>query len=149
MRKAQLAAFLLAGLAFAGPAAQAFVFRIGDTVYVDGKRYSWEEWKKIREHTPQEAPAARSAQEVATVKPAAPLAADAPRAASCSTTGDHDEFPADDERFSCSAGLGALTREELLRQGWKIDLVEKIPAAEGRRSARGLPLYRYKLVISR
>ena len=27
----------------------AFVFRIGDTVYVDGKRYSWDEWKKIRD----------------------------------------------------------------------------------------------------
>jgi hypothetical protein len=151
MRKAQLAAFLLAGLAFAGPAAQAFVFRIGDTVYVDGKRYSWEEWKKIRDHYQPQAPAAQSAEQVAaTAKPAAPpLAADAPRAASCSTTEDHDEFPADNERFSCSAGLGALTREELLRQGWKIDLVEKIPAAEGRRSARGLPLFRYKLVVSR
>jgi len=44
-----------------------------------------------------------------------------------------------------------LTREEILRQGWKIDLIEKIPtpADKPSQSPRGLPLYQYKLVISR
>ena len=61
-----------------------------------------------------------------------------------------DEFPSEEERFQCSAALGALTREEILRAGWKIDLIEKIPAPAGLApSARGLPVYKYKMVISR
>ncbi len=149
MRSGYLVLLAVLGLAVAAPAAQAFVFRIGDTVWVDGKRYSWEEWKKIRDNYRPDETSAKQPDQVATAKPTAPAAADAPRAASCSTTGDHDEFPPDGERFQCSAGLGALTREELLRQGWKIDLIEKIPSSAGQQSARGLPLYRYKLVISR
>jgi hypothetical protein len=117
-----------------------FVFRMGDTVYVDGKRYSWEEWKKIRD-TYQQQPTAT----------AVPVPSQAARAASCITTIYYDEFPSEDERFQCSSGLGALTREEILRQGWKIDLIEKIPTTPGQpaQSPRGLPLYQYKLVISR
>ncbi len=122
----------------APPALAAFIFRVGDTVYVDGKQYSWEDWKKIRDTYQPEAPA-----------PAVP--AQEPRAASCVSSIYYDEFPSDDERFKCSAGLGALTREEILRGGWKIDLIEKIPSPPGNpaQSARGLPLYLYKLVISR
>ena len=119
----------------ATPAMAALVVRIGDMVYVDGKQYTWDEWQKIRD-TP-----------AASVVPT--KAAAQPRAASCSTTVYHDEFPPDDERFDCSADLGRLSREELLRQGWKIDLIEKIPAPSQAVSPRGLPLYRYKLVISR
>jgi hypothetical protein len=81
----------------------------------------------------------------------AATAAQEPRAASCVTSIYYDEFPSEDERFRCSAGLGALTREEILRRGWKVDLIEKIPAPAGSpsQSGRGLPLYLYKLVISR
>lgn len=143
-----LAALVVVGFALAAPAAHAFVFRIGDTVYVDGKQYSWDEWKKIRDTYQREAPP-KSTEPVAMVKPVPASAADSPHAASCSTSIYYDEFPPDDERFECSAGLGALTREELLRQGWKVDLIEKIPSAGGQPSPRGLPLYRYKLVISR
>ena len=121
----------------ATPAMAALVVRVGDIVYVDGKQYTWEEWQKIRD--------TRNASAIPTkAAPAAQL-----RAASCSTAVYYDEFPPEDERFDCSADLGRLTREELLRQGWKIDLIEKIPAPSQAQSPRGLPLYRYKLVISR
>jgi len=130
-------ALLLMTLCSAAPPALAvFIFRMGDTVYVDGNQYSWEEWKKIRD----------------TYQPEAPVpAAQGPRAASCVTSIYYDEFPSEDELFSCSAGLGALTREEILRSGWKIDLIEKIPSPPGgpAQSPRGLPLSLYKLVISR
>ena len=135
-------AMLLAALCIAAPPAMAvFVFRMGDTVYVDGKRYSWEEWKKIRD----------AYQQQPTPTAAVSVPSQAPRAASCVTTIYYDEFPSEDERFQCSSGLGALTREEILRQGWKIDLIEKIPTTPGQpaQSPRGLPLYQYKLVISR
>ncbi len=117
-------------LALAAPAAQAIVFRVGDTVYVDGKKYSWEEWKKLRDS--------------AAAEPSAPKAAENPaiRAASCSTSIYYAEFPSDDERFDCTGGLGALTREEILRAGWKIDFVDKIAGEKA-------GLYKYKLVISR
>jgi len=123
----------------APPALAAFIFRVGDTVYVDGKRYSWEEWKKIRDN-PESAKQAQ---------PAAPAAG--PRAAACTTAIYYDEFPSEDERFQCSAGLGALTREQILEKGWKVDFVEKIPPPSDQpgQSPRGLPLYLYKLVISR
>jgi hypothetical protein len=121
----------------ATPAMAALVVRIGDMVYVDGKQYTWDEWQKIRD-TP-----------AASVVPTKAAPTGQPRAASCSTAVYYDEFPPEDERFDCSADLGRLTREELLRQGWKIDLIEKIPAPSQAQSPRGLPLYRYKLVISR
>jgi len=102
-----------------------FVFRMGDTVYVDGKRYSWEEWKKIRD-TYQQQPAQTAAVSVPS---------QAPRAASCITTIYYDEFSVEDERFQCTPA-GALTREEILRQGWKIDLIEKIPPRPASRRSR-------------
>src|SRR2546425_12983641 len=142
MKRIVCLAMLLAVLCFAAPPAMAvFVFRAGDTVYVDGKRYSWEEWKKMRD-TYQQQPA-----------PTAAVSAlsQPPLAASCITTIYYDEFPSEDERFQCTSGLGALTREEILRRGWKVDLIEKIPATPGQpaQSPRGLPLFLYKLVISR
>ncbi len=142
MRRLLSAAMLLVALCFAAPPAMAvFVFRAGDTVYVDGKRYSWEEWKKIRDNSQQQ-----PAQTAAVSVP--PQAA---RAASCITMIYYDEFPSEDERFQCGSGLGALTREEILRRGWKVDLIEKIPTTPGQpaQSPRGLPLFLYKLVISR
>ena len=142
MRRFYFAALLLLALCFVAPPAMAvFVFRMGDTVYVDGKRYTWEEWKKIRD-TYQQQPTPTAAVSVPSQDP---------RAASCITTIYYDEFPSEDERFQCSSGLGALTREEILRQGWKVDLIEKIPTTPGQpaQSPRGLPLYQYKLVISR
>jgi len=120
----------------------AFIVRVGDTVYVDGKQYSWEEWKKIRDNPDL----------VKQHSAAAPTPAPAgPRAAACATAIYYDEFPSEDERFQCSAGLGELTREQLMQKGWKVDFVEKIPPPQGQpaQSPRGLPLYVYKLVISR
>ena len=136
-------------LAFlAPPALGALIFRVGDTVYVDGKEYRWEDWKKIRDTYQPEAPGPVEAARAAPAAAAVP--AGEPRAASCVTSIYYDEFPSEDERFKCSAGLGALTREEILKGGWKIDLVEKIPSPPGSpQSARGLPLFLYKLVISR
>jgi len=146
-----VAMLLVALFAAAPPALAVFVFRAGDTVYVDGKRYSWEEWKKIRDSYQPEAPAAKTADTVAAAPAAVPAAAQEPRAASCITSIYYDEFPSEDERFQCTSGLGALTREEILRRGWKIDLIEKIPTPADKplQSPRGLPLYQYKLVISR
>ena len=130
------------------PAFAAFIFRSGDSVWVDGKRYTWEEWKKIRD----DPELVKQSQEAAApkVEPAKPAQGEV-RAATCATTIYHDEFPGDDERFECSAGLGALTRQQILEKGWKVDLIEKIPPPSGQpaQSPRGLPLYSYKLVISR
>jgi hypothetical protein len=120
---------------------------MGNTVYVDGKAYDWEEWKKVRDDPKRlasQAPAQPAVTPVATAAPASPPAADFPRAASCITAGAYSEFPDEDERFECTRGLGALTREEILRQGWKVDLIEKIPAGAG-----SAPVFQYKLVISR
>jgi len=129
-------------------AAGAFIFRSGDSVWVDGTRYDWEEWKKIRD----DPELVKQSQEAAARKaePAKPAPGEA-RAATCATAIYHDEFPGDDERFQCSAGLGALTRQQILEKGWKVDLIEKIPPPSGQpaQSPRGLPLYSYKLVISR
>ena len=126
---------------FAAPALAAFIFRVGDTVYVDGKQYSWEEWKRIRDN-PE---ALKQSQPPAS----APVAG--PRAAACTTTIYHDEFPSEDERFQCSADLGMLTRGQIMEKGWKVDFVEKVPPPSDQQtqSPRGLPLYLYKLVISR
>jgi len=122
-----LAATLLLSLGLgAGSVAAGVIFRVGDTVYVDGKQYSWDEWKKMRD--------------TAAVVPAA--AAPQLRAASCITAIYYDQFPSEDERFDCSGGLGTLTREEILRAGWKIDFVDKIAGEKA-------GVYKYKLVISR
>ena len=136
-----LLALPLALAIVAPPALAVFTFRVGDTVYVDGKRYSWEEWKKIRDDP----------ESLKQPQPAAPVPAAGPRAAACTTAIYYDEFPSEDERFQCSAGLGALTREQILEKGWKVDFVEKIPPPSDQpaQSPRGLPLYLYKLVISR
>ena len=125
----------------APPALAAFIFRVGDTVYVDGKRYSWDEWKRIRDNP----------ESLKQPQPAAAAPTTGPRAAACTTVIYYDEFPSEDERFQCSAGLGALTREQILEKGWKVDFVEKIPPPSNQpaQSPRGLPLYLYKLVISR
>jgi hypothetical protein len=119
----------------AQPAMAALVFRIGDTVYVDGQRYSWDEWKKLRDSDRREAaPAAIPAADITAV-----------RAASCVTPMHYAEFPSDDERFDCSGGLGALTRDDIMHRGWRIDYVEKVPTTQ----ASGVQLYKYKLILSR
>lgn len=124
---------MLAIGAAATPARADLVFRVGDTVYVNGKQYTWDEWQKVRASSERAQPAAAP-------KPSAP------RAASCVTPTGYTEFPGDSERFECSAGLGSLTREELVRAGWRVDYVEKVPGPQ----VSGDPaLYRYKLVISR
>jgi hypothetical protein len=132
-------------LLVASPALAAFIFRSGDSVWVDGKRYTWEEWKTIRD----DPELVKQSQQPEAAKPAAPVAG--PRAAACTTAIYYDEFPSEDEKFQCSGGLGALTREQILQGGWKVDLIEKIlpPAGQPAQSPRGLPLYLYKLVISR
>jgi hypothetical protein len=129
----------LALAAAASPALAALIFRVGDTVYVDGKQYSWEEWKKIRDNPDL------------LKQPPAAAPATGPRAAACTTAIYYDEFPSEDEQFQCSAGLGTLTREQILQRGWKVDFVEKIPPRSGEtaQSPRGRPLNLYKLVISR
>jgi hypothetical protein len=146
LKRTSLAFAFAAGLLLAAsPALAAFIFRAGDSVWVDGKRYTWEEWKRIRD----DPEFVRQSQEAEAAKPAAPVTG--PRAAACTTAIYYDEFPSEDERFQCSAGLGALTREQILEKGWKVDFVEKIPPPPGQtaQSPRGLPLSLYKLVISR
>jgi hypothetical protein len=137
---------LALGVALAQSAVAAFIFRSGDTVWVDGKRYTWAEWKKIRD----DPELVKQSQDAATAKAEPAKPGDA-RAATCATTIYHDEFPSDDEQFQCTAGLGALTRNQILQKGWKVDLIEKVPPPSGQpaQSPRGLPLYSYKLVISR
>ena len=141
---------LLALAAAVSPALAAFIFRVGDTVYVDGKQYSWEEWKKIRDDPERLKRELAKPEGAAAIDPAVP-AAPSPRAAACTTIIYYDEFPSEDERFECSVGLGTLTREQILQRGWKVDFVEKIPPLPGQpvQSPRGLPLNLYKLVISR
>ena len=141
---------LLALAAAVSPALAAFIFRVGDTVYVDGKQYSWEEWKKIRDD-PELLKRELAKPEGAAAKDSVAPAAPSPRAAACTTIIYYDEFPSEDERFQCTAGLGTLTREQILQRGWKVDFVEKIPPLPGQpvQSPRGLPLNLYKLVISR
>ena len=123
------------------PALAAFIFRVGDTVYVDGKQYSWEEWKKIRDNP----------EALKQSQPAAPAPVAGPRAAACTTAIYYDEFPSEDERFQCTAGLGVMTRGQIVEKGWKVDFVEKLqpPSDQPSQSPRGMPLYLYKLVISR
>ena len=163
MRRIFTIAVLLAGALAAPPAGAEFIVRIGNTVYVDGKAYDWEEWKKIRDDPRRLTSAATlqppqgisgpapQASTAAVQEAAGKAAAGGPHAASCMTAAYFDEFPSEEERFQCGAALGALTREEILRAGWKIDLIEKIPAPAGLAapSARGLPVYKYKMVISR
>ena len=146
MKRTGLALAFAAGLFLvASPALSAFIFRAGDSVWVDGKKYSWEEWKKIRD----DPELVKQSQQPEAAKPAAPAAG--PRAAACTTAIYYDEFPSEDERFQCTAGLGALTREQILEKGWKVDFIEKVPPPAGQpaQSPRGMPLYLYKLVVSR
>jgi hypothetical protein len=84
-------------------------------------------------------------------QPAASAPVAGPRAAACTATIYYDEFPSEDERFQCSADLGMLTRGQIMEKGWKVDFVEKVPppSDEQAQSPRGMPLYKYKLVISR
>ncbi len=140
----------------ASPSFAVFVFRAGDTVYAGGKTYTWEEWKKIRDNPAllqqQEATAPAQSAPIRGAAPITPtIPAGEPRAAACTTAIYYDEFPSEDERFQCTAGLGMLTREQILVKGWKIDFVEKVPPLPGQptQSPRGLPLNLYKLVISR
>lgn len=135
----------------APPAFGAFIFRMGDTVYVDGKEYKWEEWKKIRDDPELRKQAEVPAQASPAQQAAPPTPVTGPRAAACTTAIYYDEFPSEDERFQCTQGLGSLTREQILQKGWKVDFVEKIPPLPGQpgQSPRGLPLNQYKLVISR
>jgi hypothetical protein len=142
-----LICFLLA----AESARAAFIVRVGNTVYVDGKQYSWEEWKKIRDDPDLRKQSLQSPTPSPSAPQSPPAAPAGPRAAACATAIYYDEFPSEDERFQCSAGLGELTREQIIQKGWKVDFVEKIPPPQGQpaQSPRGLPLYLYKLVISR
>lgn len=145
--------FVVAFLAVALPAgvAQArFVFRVGDSVYIDGKEYTWEEWQRIRDQPAQPEPAVQKEPAAAPAK-AGEAPAARPRAATCETSIYYDEFPPDDEKFQCTEGLGALTRDQLRGQGWRVDFVEKVPPDAGQpaSSPRGRPLNKYRLVISR
>lgn len=162
MRRLWLLLISLVGLALAsGSVLGAFIFRVGDTIYVDGKEYKWEEWKKIRDNpellkqqqeskTPAQGAAAKESVPAGSAA-REPITAAAPHAATCTTAIYYDEFPSEDERFQCTQGLGTLTREQILQKGWKVDFVEKIPPVPGQpaQSPRGLPLNLYKLVISR
>jgi len=133
------------------PASAAFIVRVGNTVYVDGKTFTWEEWKKIRDDPELVKQALQAPAQSAPAPQPPPAPPAGPRAAACATAIYYDEFPSEDERFQCSAGLGELTREQIMQKGWKVDFVEKIPPPQGQpaQSPRGLPLFLYKLVISR
>jgi len=140
---------LFGALSCSMPACAAVVFKMGDTVYVDGKEYTLEEWKKMRDNRqpgqPQAAPVSAAQPQASSVSVAQP------RAGTCTTPIYYDEFPGDDDKFQCSAGLVMLTRAQILEKGWKVDFIEKIPPQPGQpaQSPRGLPLGLYKLVISR
>src|SRR5258706_11806742 len=106
-RRCAAGVMLLTLCVIAADATAAFIVRVGDVVYVDGTKYDWVEWKKARDAgEPPPTAATATGQE--------------PRAASCVTGIYYDEFPSEDERFQCSAGLGALTREEILQRGWRV-----------------------------
>src|SRR5712664_4259989 len=110
MRRLCALAVLFVGVSAAAPASAEFVFRMGNTVYVDGKAYDWEEWKKIRDDPRRMAPSPVKEAAVHATGAAAESrpAAEGPRAASCVSAAYYDEFPADEERFQCSASLGSL-----------------------------------------
>jgi hypothetical protein len=65
------------------------------------------------------------------------------RAASCKTTRPYAEFPGETDKFDCGP-LGPMTRQEMLSQGWKIDFIEKLPAASGAAAESA-----YKIILSR
>lgn len=150
---ASLAGLLLAGCA-SGLNVNDRVFIIGDTAYIDGHAVPKAEYEKAEANgtlnqmasqlDSKTAAPARTAGAPATVSaqvvPAAPVIA-GPHAAICDSQGVYDVYPGDSALFSCSAGLGNRTRAQLLAHGWKIDLMEKVPAGGGR--------YAYKLVLSR
>lgn len=148
---------LLAGCATMDPNDKVFV--IGDMAIVDGHRVSKEEYDvavangtvnqfiaqvDARYAAPQPAPAA-----VATVAPVAvPVAVAGPRAAVCDTVRGYAVYPGDSAVFKCNAGLGQLTRGQLLAQGWRVDMMEKTPVP-GQAANDGAPLYVYQLILSR
>lgn len=130
------------------------VLIIGDTAYIDGHAVSKAVYEKAEANgtlnqlasqlDSKTAAPARTAGAPATMSaqmvPAVPVIA-GPHAAICDSQGIYDVYPGDSALFSCSAGLGNRTRAQLLANGWKIDLMEKVPAGGGR--------YAYKLVLSR
>lgn|SRR5690348_7622916 len=138
------------------PAHADLVLRLGnDTVWVNGKTYTRAEWERIKDD-----PKARAgAEEPKAAAPGGAVASRAasaapvsgPRAATCRSSRMYDEFPDEAEKFACSGNLGSLTREEMLQAGWRVDLIEKLPAPAGApaTSSRGLPLNAYKLILSR
>lgn len=157
---------MLVGLLFLGGCAatgKPMVFVVGDYAYVNGQKVPLEQYKQMKangtleQFTTMRGPAPLAgapAPQPGTLPPAGaptamPLPAGAARTAICRTMHLYDEFPADDEKFSCTSGLGELTRPEIISRGWKIDLTEKLPAPGNPLSPRGMPLAAYKLVISR
>jgi hypothetical protein len=150
-----LAGLLLAGCA-SGLSVNDRVLIIGDTAYIDGHAVPKAEYEKAEANgtlnqlaaqldsktvgPARVAGGAGTAPSQVAVAPAAPAIA-GPHAAICDSQGVYDVYPGDSALFSCSAGLGNRTRTQLLAQGWKIDLMEKVPAGGGR--------YAYKLVLSR
>lgn len=148
-----LAGLLLAGCA-SGLSVGDRVLIIGDTAYIDGHAVPKSEYEKAEasgtldklaaQLDSKTAAPARTAAVPATVSTQMVSAAPGvggPHAAICDSQGVYDVYPGDSALFSCSAGLGTRTRTQLLAQGWKIDLMEKVPAGGGR--------YAYKLVLSR
>lgn len=139
------------------------IFIVGDTAYIDGHpipktQYEAAEAKGTLPQLRAQLAQAATAPAVKKVANAAtPIQASLPesvvaggiRTAICDSFDVYDAYPGDNVLFSCTAGLGNLTRTQLLTEGWKIDLMEKIPAGAGRTSSRGLPLFAYKLVLSR
>src|SRR5262245_32783724 len=99
-----LPAICAGALLFSVTAASAVtVIKIGDTVYVDGKEYTWAEWKKLRDNPElpkQASPAASRAASTPARVPA--TAVHGARAATCTTPVYYDEFPKEGDEFECS-----------------------------------------------
>lgn len=174
MSRGVVAAFTVAAALLVPALAEARItFTVGDNVYADGQWFTVDEYEQYKKAhpagaaavptpaapaqqgmpaaaavTPSVAPPPASPQSVAALPAATPpqaAAAPAPvlRAASCKTTHFYQEFPGEDEKFDCGA-VGRLTRQEMLEQGWKIDLVEKLPAVAGQATPNA-----YKIILSR
>jgi hypothetical protein len=169
MKRGIVAALALAGVLMAPTLAEArFSFSVGDNVYADGQWFTAEEYQQYKATHPESTAAKPAAQPpAAAVAPATAPAATAPtpqsvaalpataapqagpamatalRAASCKTTKYYEEFPGEAEKFDCG-GVGQLTRQEMLAQGWKIDFIEKLPAVAGQPTPSA-----YKLILSR
>lgn len=70
-------------------------------------------------------------------------------AAICDTAKAYQASPGENDLFNCNAGLGQMTRAQLVAQGWKIDMMEKMPVTADQSSSHDRPLYTYKLILSR